>query len=132
VSQENVEVVRRAIAAVNARDIDGYLGYCTDDVELHTPVEPIAGTYDGAEGIKRFFADIEDAGPDFRIDIHGLKAFAADRVLASLHITSTGRSSGVPLENETTNVYDFTEGKINCIRIFLDHDEALKAVGLEE
>jgi hypothetical protein len=27
-SEENVEVVRRAIAAVNQRDVDGYLGLC--------------------------------------------------------------------------------------------------------
>ena len=131
-SDENVEVVWRAIAAVNARNIDGYLSYCTDDVELHTPVEPIAGTYAGAEDIKRFFADIEDAGPDFRIDVHGLEAIAADRVLASLHITSTGRSSGIPVETDPTNIYDFTEGKISCIRVFLDRNEALKAVGLED
>jgi hypothetical protein len=131
-SQENVEIVRRAIAAVNARDVDGYLSYCADAVELHTPVEPIAGTYEGTEGIKRFFADIEDAGPDFRIDIHGLEAITANSVLASLHITSTGRSSGVPMESRTTNIYDFTEGKIDCIRIFLDHGEALRAAGLEE
>jgi ketosteroid isomerase-like protein len=99
---------------------------------LHTPVEPIADTYAGAEDIKRFFADVEDVGPDFRIDIHGLKAIAANRVLASLHITSTGRSSGIPMEAESTNIYDLREGKISCIRVFLDRNEALKAVGLEE
>jgi hypothetical protein len=31
---------------------------------------------------------------------------------------------------ESANVYDFTEGKIRRIRIFLDRSEALKAVGL--
>jgi hypothetical protein len=30
------------------------------------------------------------------------------------------------------NVYDFLEGKISRIRIFLDADEALKAVGPAE
>jgi hypothetical protein len=32
---------------------------------------------------------------------------------------------------ESANVYDFIDGKISRIRIFLDRDEALKAVGLE-
>jgi hypothetical protein len=67
-SQENVEVVERAIAAVNARDIDGYLDCCTEDVELETPLTPIAGVYNGSTGIRRFLTDIEDAGPDFRIE----------------------------------------------------------------
>jgi ketosteroid isomerase-like protein len=35
-SEENVEIVRRAIAAVNKRDVDGYLGLCAPNVELIT------------------------------------------------------------------------------------------------
>jgi hypothetical protein len=36
-SQENVEVVRRAVFALNERDIDGYLACCTEDVQLLPP-----------------------------------------------------------------------------------------------
>src|SRR5207248_1295375 len=42
-SEENVEIVQRAIAAVNNRDLDGYLALCASDVELITPVAPIEG-----------------------------------------------------------------------------------------
>jgi ketosteroid isomerase-like protein len=66
-SEENVEVVERAIAAINERDIDGYLACCTEDIQLQMP--GVAGVHEGADGVRRFFADIEDAGPDFRIDI---------------------------------------------------------------
>jgi hypothetical protein len=31
-----------------------------------------------------------------------------------------------------TNVYDLIDGKISHVRIFLDRQEALKAVGLDE
>ena len=65
-SQENVEVVKRAISAINERDIDGYLACCTEDIQLKTPLSAVAGVYEGADGIRRFFADIEDAGPDFQ------------------------------------------------------------------
>src|SRR5215204_5686515 len=71
-SEENVEVVERALAALNERDIDGYLACCTEDIQLRTPVSPVAGMYEGADGIRRFFADIEDAGPDFRLDLERL------------------------------------------------------------
>jgi hypothetical protein len=51
VSHQNVEVVGRAIAALNARDIEGYLACCTENVEL---LLPMAGAdYLGADGIKR-------------------------------------------------------------------------------
>jgi ketosteroid isomerase-like protein len=131
-SQENVDTVLRAVAAVNARDLEGYLSCCTETVELHTPVEPVAGAYAGRADIERFFADIEDAAPDFRIDIHSLQAIGRDHVLASIRTSSTGRSSGISLDAEATNVYDLINGRISRLRIFPDRAEALKAVGLEE
>ena len=131
-SQENVEVVDRAIAAVNARDIAAYLACCTQDIELHTPVVAVAGVYEGAAGIRRFFADVEDAAPDFRLDLERVRAIGADQVLAFLEITASGRASGLPTGTSTANVYELANGKIRRIRIFADRREALEAVGLSE
>jgi hypothetical protein len=131
-SQENVEVVTRAIAAINARDIDGYLACCTEDVVLRTPMAEITGEYEGADGIKRFLVDVEDAAPDFRIDVERVESVGASQVLAFLQITASGRSSGIRQDAASANVYDLVEGKINRIRIFLDRHEALKVVGLSE
>src|SRR3982074_92473 len=129
-SQENVELVRRAIAAINARDIDAYLACCTEKVEL---LLPMAGAeYLGATGIKRFFTDIEGIGPDFRIEVQRVQAIADSKVLAFLRVGSTGRASGIVTAAERANVYDFIDGKISRVRISLDRDEALKAVGLAE
>jgi ketosteroid isomerase-like protein len=130
VSQENVELVRRVVAALNARDFEGYLACCSEDVELHLPM--VAGVYEGPEGIKRWFADIEDVGPDFHIELRGVQAIGGNQVLAFFHVASTGRASRIPLTMETAQVYDLIDGKISRIRIFLDHSEALKAVGLAE
>jgi ketosteroid isomerase-like protein len=130
VSQENVEIVRRVVAALNARDLEGYLACCREDVELRLPV--VAGVYEGPEGIKRWFADIEDAGPDFHLDLRGVKATGANQVLVFTHVASTGRASGVPLTMENAIIYDLIDRKIRRIRIFLDQSEALRAVGLEE
>ena len=131
-SQENVEVVKRAVEAINQRDIDGYLACCTKDVQLITPIAELAGSYDGPDGIRRFFTDIGDAGPDFKITIEHLEAIGPDRVLALGRNTATGRASGIPTEAATGNVYDFAGGKIQLIRIFFDRQEALEAAGLRE
>ena len=131
-SQENVEVVKRAIAAVNERDIDAYLACCTKDVQLITPIAELAGSYDGPDGIRRFFTDIGDAGPDFKITIEHLEAIGPDRVLALGRNTATGRASGIPTEAATGNVYDFAGGKIQRIRIFFDREQALEAAGLRD
>jgi ketosteroid isomerase-like protein len=129
-SAENVEVVTRAIAAINARDIDGYLACCTENVEL---LLPMAGAeYLGADGIRRFFTDIEDIGPDFRIEVQRVQAIGDSNAIAFVRFRATGRASGIVTGAESANVYDFIDGKISRIRIFLDRDEALKAVELEE
>src|SRR6202790_1211033 len=131
-SQENVRLVERAIAAINARDIEGYLACCTEDVKLETPVAAVGGGYEGINGIRRYFADIEEAGPDFRIELDGVEEVDSKRVLAFIRFSSTGRASGIRLAAPLTNVYDLIYGKISHVRIFLDRQEALKAVGLEE
>jgi ketosteroid isomerase-like protein len=130
-SRENMRLVERAIAAINARDIEGYLACCTENVKLETQLAAVGGVYDGADGIRRFFTDIEEAGPDFRIDLDGVEEVDSKRVLAFMRTSSTGRASGIRLAGSSTNVYDLIDGKISHIRIFLDRQEALKAVGLE-
>ena len=131
-SQENVEVVRRAVAAVNRRDIDGYLACCSDDVQLFTPLADVTGVYEGPDGIRRFFADVGDTGPDFQLTIEPVEAIGPDRVLTFMLVTATGRASGIPQDPRTGNVYYFAGGKIERIQIFIDRAKALEAAGLSE
>jgi ketosteroid isomerase-like protein len=131
-SQENVETVERAIAEINARDLDGYLACCTENVELVTPMAPLGAEYVGADGIRRFFTDIEDVGPDFRIEVQSVQAVGEHNVIAFIRTSATWRASGIVSGTEQTNVYDFADGKIKRIRIFWDRSEALKAVGPAE
>lgn len=129
-----MQVVERAIAAVNARDVEGYLACCTEDIELSTPISAIAGVYAGPEGIRRFFAEVQDAATDFRLDIERIESLRPDRALGFLRNSASGRASGVPINDaiETTAVYDFAGGRIRRIRIFLDRQEALEAAALRE
>ena len=131
-SQENVEVVKRAIAAVNARDIAAYLACCTLDIELHTPTVALTGVYEGPAGIRRFFEDVEDAAPNFRLNLERVCAIGSDQVLAFLDITASGRASGLPAGTPTANVYELVDGKVRRVRIFADRQQALEAVRLPE
>ncbi len=131
-SQENASLVERAIAAINARDIEGYLACCTENIKLETPVAAVGGVYEGIDGIRRYFADIEEAGPDFRIELDGVEEVDSKRMIAFMRFSSSGRASGIRLASHLTNVYDLIDGRISHVRIFVDRQEALKAVGLEE
>ena len=131
-SQKNVETVERAIATINARDIEGYRACCTEDVKLETPMAAIGAVYEGIEDIRRFLTDVEDSAPDFRMELDGVEEVDSKRVIAFLRNSSTGRASGIRMEWAQTNVYDLIGGKISHVRIFVDREQALKAVGLAE
>jgi hypothetical protein len=135
-SEENFEVIRRVITAVNDRDIDGYMSCCTEDVRLVPAWTAVAGDYEGPDGIRRFFSDLGDTMPDFQIEIERLEPVRTTRVLALLRVHATGRASGVTDSglafghgeatsgNPTANIYDFADGKIERVRVLLDREEA--------
>jgi ketosteroid isomerase-like protein len=132
VSGENLEVVKRAIAALNQRDIDRYLACCTPTIELRMPMAPIESVYQGPEGIRRWWADTADVDPGAQLQLEHLEAVGENRAFAFWHITGRGRSSGVPFEGDAASVYTFVDAKIDRIEVFLDREEALEAVGLRE
>jgi ketosteroid isomerase-like protein len=131
--QENVRLVERAIAAINARDIESYRACCTEDVKLETPMAAVGGVYEGIDGIRRFLTDVEEAAPDFRMELDGVEEVDSKRVIAFLRNNSTGRASGIRMAWPQTNMRTWLiDGKISHVRMFVDRQEALKAVGLEE
>ena len=132
VSRENLETVQQALDAMNQRDIERYLSYCTDDIELWSPNSGIDGAYEGQSGIRRFFAEIEDYGPDFRLEVGGAEAVGANRVIALLHATATGRASGAATGQPLTTVYDLAGGRIWRIRVFQDRAAAIQAATMPD
>jgi ketosteroid isomerase-like protein len=54
-----------------------------------------------------------------------------DRVLVLSRVEGRGAGSGGLVDTEMGQVYDFRDGKIAQVRTYLDHGQALKAVGLE-
>src|SRR5687768_4048770 len=141
-SHENLEAVREVIAAVNDRDLDRYLVHCTENIELETPWSAVEGVYEGPDAIRRLFSDLRDTLPDFHLVIERLEPIGSERVLAFLRASATGRASGIAAgagvlsatgrDIPSANVYDFADGKIRRIRVFLDRQDALEAVGLRE
>jgi ketosteroid isomerase-like protein len=125
------DLVKRVISAVNERDVEAYLACCTDDIQLYSPVALFTGPNEGAAGIRRFFQDIEDASPDFRLELERLE-LVGDQVLAFFKTHGSGRISGVPLDSENAVVYDFADDRIKRVRIFSDRQEALETLGMRE
>ena len=131
-SQENVEVIRRAVEALNDRDAERYLACCTNDIVLRPPTSEIEGEYEGEAGVRRFIADIQAAMPDFRLGIERVESIGPDRMLVSLHATMSGRTTGIGADIPITNIYDLAGGRIRRVQVFADRDQALEAAGISE
>jgi ketosteroid isomerase-like protein len=130
-SRENLEVAERAIAAVDERDVDGYLALCAPDVEMVGPVASLEGTDRGAEGIRHFFSMVDEATDNFRLELERVEAVGEDRVLAFTRLSGASEG-GIPVAALAASVYDLAEGKITRVQVFLDRQDALEAVGLSE
>jgi hypothetical protein len=135
-SEENFELIRRVITALNDRDIDAYLTCCTEDVRLQPAWSTVEGDYEGPDGIRRFFSDLGDTLPDFRLEIEDLEPVRTTRVLALLRVHATSRASGIAAGQQegtvgipTATIYDFADGKIEHIRVIMDREEARELAG---
>jgi ketosteroid isomerase-like protein len=122
--------VRRALEALNHGDVDRYLNCCTGDIELRPPTSAIEGAYEVQAGVRRFFGEKEAA--DLHLDAETIQAVGANRVIAFLHATASGRASGAATSMQVTSVYDLVDGRIRRIRAFQDRAAAIEAAELAE
>jgi ketosteroid isomerase-like protein len=135
-SQENVEIAGRALAAYNWRDVDSIALYVTTDFEwfpaLPGTVEGVAlDGYRGREGIETYLGEIGDTWEKLRVLGDEFRDLG-DRVLVLGRVKGRGRGSGVEVEAPLAIIFDFRDGKMSRSKAYLDHDEALRAAGLAE
>jgi ketosteroid isomerase-like protein len=131
-SQGNVEVATRAIAAFNATDVEAFTDLTTPDFEWSPSMVAIEGTvFHGRQGIEAYFRSLAFAWEKFHI--HRGRFSEGENVAVMLgRLEGHGKGSGVPVDSPLGMVFDFRDGLICRIRGFLDHSEALRAAGLAD
>ena len=136
-SQENVEIIRGMYAAWLAQDIRAVYETFDEDIELNPDPEAtwvgIGQTYRGLAGIKSYMAGLYDAFEDYRPEVEELVDLGDDQVLTLAIEHGTGRLSGAEVDaSRTAHVWTLRDGKAVQLDLYLERDEALKAVGLAE
>jgi ketosteroid isomerase-like protein len=131
-SQENVETVRRAYEAWNARNMDALRELYDADAMVVTGIEgwPEPPPTVGREAVMRQWERQREA---WDIDtVEPISDFVAsgDRVVVRFIWRAAGQGPAVNME--MTGVYTVRKAKIFLIEFFRDHTDALEAVGLSE
>jgi ketosteroid isomerase-like protein len=131
-SEENVEVLRSIIVALNAGDMDAVRECYDPDVAFGRELEgwPEPGPVVGRDAVMRQLERVRepwgDAGTLEPVSIID----AGERVVVRQIAHAIGR--GPALHVEYTTVSTLRNGRIVLVDWFWDYAEALKAVGLEE
>jgi ketosteroid isomerase-like protein len=130
-SQENVELTRRAFRAFDDRDLDALLAMLDDHVEAVPILAAMEGGYRGHAGIRRWWAGLLGTFPDFRAEVLDVRDFG-DLTIAALRLRGRGAESHTPVDTAAWQVSQFRDGKCIGWRVYTSESEALEAVGLRE
>jgi ketosteroid isomerase-like protein len=132
-SQENVEVVRKALEASSRGDLDGFSEALGPAVEW-TPVkgDPDYEVHRGIEAVRAWVESWAEAIQDLRWEAERILDAGGDQVAAIVQTTGRGAASGVKVEYRYGTVFTVCGGKIVGVREYASLRKALEAVGLRE
>jgi len=133
-SEENVEVVRRAVQEFNERGFDGIgdSDLVTDDFEFHEPPEqPAPRVARGREEVRQLAVEFDAAWDEHRSEPQEVRAVDADRVLLVTVEHFKGRD-GIEVEAPFAAILTLRDGKLSRWDAFWDKQKALEAAGLSD
>ena len=126
-SQENVEIVRRAYETVNAGQPD-YALFHPALIYHPRADEPDPSAHVGRDAFERLLDGFLESFRDLRIDVLKLIE-VGDRVIASTMIHGRGAASGASVEDAYVVVYRLRDGLVVEGWEYKTEQEALDAVG---
>ena len=131
-SQENVQVVRDAIAAFNRGGVEAALEYVDPTIEWIGPPDWLEQRiYSGHDGIRRLASVWTENFDDFRLDLE--KAIdAGDHVVALGCQRARIKGSDDRIEQPVGYDWEVRDGKGTRVQVYFSWEEALEAAGLKE
>jgi ketosteroid isomerase-like protein len=123
------ELVKRAVAAFMARDLDGILALADPQIELCSLLtEAERPVYHGHDGVRDWFDAVFGVFPDWRPQPRAASHDEDGAVVIPLDVTATGAGSGVPIDQTYWLGARVQAGKISFFGFFRTEPDALEAV----
>jgi ketosteroid isomerase-like protein len=134
-SQENVEVIRRAVEAVNRRDGDAFVATASPDVEWEDSVfwSEVPRIYRGTAELRDWFNQVVLVPwESLHCEVVDITEVADDCVFFGLVLTARGKDSHVETQQRAWSVTWIADGQVTRRQVFLERADALEAAGLRE
>jgi ketosteroid isomerase-like protein len=131
-SQENVEISRRAFEAWNEGGPESAKRFWAEDIEWHDPPNlPDSRVVRGRDAAVAYLTDQRTVVGDMKVTLLDVRV-RGDAVVLRFETTLHGDESGVDVPGKFAQVNDVADGRIQRVRIFMTWAEALNAAGLSE
>ena len=131
-SQENVEIVRRAWDAITRRDLDGFLALMDSEVVAEPRILAVeGGALRGHDGIREWWESVFGAFPDFDAEVIEIRE-GGHMTTSNVRVRGRGAGSDVPFEDPIWHVSEWQDGKCVWWRVYESRSEALEAAGVSE
>jgi uncharacterized protein len=132
-SEENVELHRRASVAYNAHDLEAVIGYFDPSIEFHSAFAALAGgVYRGHDGVREYFRDLGDAwGEEIRGEVEAFFDLGED-TLAFYVLHGRGRQSGAEVAMPLAQVARWRDGLVVYFKVYAHREDALSDLGVSE
>jgi ketosteroid isomerase-like protein len=137
-SQENVEIVRRAYERLGEGDPLGdwswfFDEFAHDDLELRPAGTYLdaAASYHGREGWARFWRDFSSVWEEWHFDPDAFEFFdAGESVVVFARAEGTGKGSGVRVTQDEAHLWTISDARMRLGVSYMNRAEALEAAGL--
>jgi ketosteroid isomerase-like protein len=134
-SQENVELTRRAFDAIVRRDLDAFVALHDPSCEIQPLLAAVAGNYHGRAGVREWLDDLLGAFPDFSFRVDDVRELG-DRTLTRARVSGHGAhtmDSAAPMIDQVNWILaEIRDGRVIWWGTFHTEAEALEAAALRE
>jgi ketosteroid isomerase-like protein len=133
-SDENVEVVRRGLAATSGGDPEA--AQAVFDSSIEWDMSGVAGwpekrLYRGPE-VGEFLRAWANSWRDWHFEVTDLQDAGEDRVFAAIREWGIGTESDVSVDQQRYLIFTLRDDRVVRVRMFSEGPDALKAAGLRE
>ena len=126
VGEENVERSYAAYDAFNRRDWPSALAIHAADVEVTPLAAAVGSSYQGADGLRRYWNDLLTNFPDFTTEVLEVRDLG-ELTLCAVRFRGHGAGSAAPFEQVVWQLAQWSDGGIAWWRSYVSEAEALSA-----
>jgi ketosteroid isomerase-like protein len=127
---DKVDFVRRCYELMNDRRLDAAEDFIAPGFQLDLSRRVLnPDTYDGAEGLGRFLAELEELWERVEFEPRAFEPIG-ECVVADVFTTLVGRVSGVEVTDTIFHVWTLEGGKASRLAVYTDREEAVGAARL--